>query len=314
MNSKLLVIILVLAVVAAGAVAALVVLRGRDAGQPPAQSSTPAAVTPTEAAQSAPTPLPAPSASTPPPVAVASLSEEDAAKAVDQSVQEASAAVTTADQTAQDAASDGDLSAEEQAAVAQTVADAEALVASASETTAAYEEAYAAATGELTGELEAVTAELDTLNAGLDEALIYLETGQAAAQQVSAQLAAAANAGAHVQDAAAAWATGLSDLLEKRAREAAEAAPTEVAGTRLGAVSSLRDYLDSVRGALENGLTQQGISAVSQAGANAAASLEAAGGALAGLSGQVEALTTQLARGDVPGARKALPQLEQAIP
>jgi len=53
---------------------------------------------------------------------------------------------------------------------------------------------------------------------------------------------------------------------------------------------------------------------VSQAGANAAASLQAAGGALDGLSGQVQSPTQQLARGDLPGARQGLPQLQQAVP
>jgi len=168
-------------------------------------------------------------------------------------------------------------------------------------------------------EVDASVQEADEAVQEADEAAQEASSaGELSADKAEALLQATAEAEALVaaaeQTAAASWSGGIADYCRRRAEEAAGVAPTEVSGTRRGALTSLQAYLDSVRGALQGGLTADGIAAVSQTGANAAASLEAAGGALAGLSGQVESLTRQVVRGDAPAARATLPQLEQALP
>jgi hypothetical protein len=309
------IIIIVLAVVAAGAVAAVFVVRARssngDTSATPVASVAPLASAP---ASADPAPIPSSTPTTPPPADMDGMAEPAAATAVDDAVTEAEAATAATDQEAQSAADDGELSVEEAAALAAMTAQAEALVQYAEDTAAAYEDVYAAASGDLAGELDELESELATLSSDLEAVLVYLEKGEAAAEQVAGKLSDAATSAGQLQQAAADWSSSLAGLCEQRAEQAAATQAMQVSDTRMGAIQSLKYYVETVKGAVSGGLSGQEIGRVSQAGANAAASLQAAGGALAGLSGQVQTLTRQLAGGDLPGVRQGISQLEQAVP
>lgn len=312
MNRKA-VILVVCAAVAAAVSVTLIVMK-RDIREQPVSPAPVVAPTPSAADSVSATPLPSGTPTTPPPADMTQLSEPAGAAAVEDAAADADAAAAAAAQTAASSAGDGELSAEEAAALAAATSQAEALVEYAIDTAAAYEDVYSEATGDLMSELDQLESELAVLSEDLAAVLAYLEKGEAAAQEAADRLADAAGSAGLIRQAAADWSGQLAGLCEQRVREAAGTHPTQVSGTRRGAAESLRAYVDTVKDAVGGGLSEQDISRVSQAGANAAASLQQAGGALAGLSGQVESLTGRLAGGDLPGVREGLSQLEQAIP
>ena len=83
----------------------------------------------------------------------------------------------------------------------------------------------------------------------------------------------------------------------------------------MGALQVAFDYVDAVRQSLaDRSISPEEMANIAQLGANAAASLEARGGAaLQRLSGSINDITGQLARGQVPQAQAGLGSLESAL-
>ncbi len=92
--------------------------------------------------------------------------------------------------------------------------------------------------------------------------------------------------------------------------------PNDVAETRAGAIAQVKDYVQSVQSAISDGrFSLDELNAISQLGANAAASLSHVGGGdLAGLSDEVNGLTHNFASGQLPDLNRGLDSLQNSLP
>ena len=277
------------------------------------------------AVPSSPTPGVTPTAT--PMVDYTTLTEEELAAIIDQAVAEAMAASEAASTATTQATSDDAVTQEELAALEALVAEAEATLDAAFAVLDAYYDLYGDLAEETLAVLTAIENDLNALVAStealvqlLDEIDQTLQQGLALAQETIDQLESAAQqAGATLDDLqtqAQTWLTTLQGELADRADKALETQPTDVARDRIGAIRSGFAYLDSVKTALADGrVVKDELSAIAQAGANASASLKARGGAeLQSLADSIDALTAQLARGELPQAKVSLDSLEQLMP
>jgi hypothetical protein len=158
----------------------------------------------------------------------------------------------------------------------------------------------------------AVEQSLELINSSLSQGLTLAEDTisqlETSAQAANAQ---AEQAQAKVQT----WSAKHQTELDNRAAAALGVKPNQIAGDRQGALLSAFDFLDTGRAALGDGkITTKELADISQLGANASASLNAQGGSqLQKLSGSVQEITTQFARGRTPQARQGLGGFENAL-
>jgi hypothetical protein len=151
-------------------------------------------------------------------------------------------------------------------------------------------------------------------------ALEMIEDGTEVADEVMYELMATADLwtdkSALVTDQAGVWKTALLAELDGRAAKWLELVPSETAGTRLGALAQARDYVQTVRQSLVDGmLSREEMDRIGQLAANAASSLNSAGGVqLQGFAGSITDLTTNLAVGNLPQAQIGLSDLEISLP
>ncbi len=92
--------------------------------------------------------------------------------------------------------------------------------------------------------------------------------------------------------------------------------PNDIAETRAGAVSQVKEYIQSMQNAVSDGrFSLDELNTISQLGANAAASLSHFGGGdLAGLSDAVNGLTRNFAGGQLPDINLGLGSLQNSLP
>ncbi len=288
------------------------------------QSSVQAAVSTSVAATvtampPAPTPIPT--------EAVTSMTEEELAPAVDDSVQEAAAATTQATTSVAQAAADGVITYEELVMLYSYWIYADELIAYADELAAAYSDVYGelatetlALINQVEADLNAMLQQADLILPALEEIGAALEQDASGAGQVLGQLQAASTEAqakaADAQGQSQAWSASLKTEVQGRVDQALAVQPQQVADSRKAAIQSALDYASSVRAALEDMLlTQAELANIAQLGANAAASLTAQGGAqLAKLATSVNAITAQVAAGQLSAALASLQSFQAALP
>jgi predicted small lipoprotein YifL/DNA repair exonuclease SbcCD ATPase subunit len=268
------------------------------------------------AAQATPTPQ----------VETVTLTEEELATMIDAAVAEAAAATAATASASEQATADGAVTQEEVITVQVEVVGAEEAIAYAEELLTLYDDMYGELATETLVLLQAVEDDLAAMAqstaevaAALDEIATALEQGMALAEETITQLETAAQAAgakaAQIQAQNQAWYTALATKLEARATKFLGVVPDAVAADRLGAIQDTFYYLDTVRAALDDSkLSAAELSDIAQLGANAAAGLQAQGGPqLQALSGSVNQITEQLARGQLTQARASLGALEQGL-
>lgn len=283
------------------------------------QSTIDAAVQATATANAA---IPAPT----PSVEYITMTEEELAVLIDQAVADAVATTqATADATTQ-ATADDTLTQEEVTTIEVQVAGAEEAIALAEELLYAYYGIYGELATEslyLLQEVEDDLALMAESTAALATALADINNtmaqGVALADETINELEAVAQAaGTKAVEAQAqreAWKGGLQQEWQNRTSQALNVQPNAVADDRANAVQSAFSYLDTVRESLaDNKLSPNELAQIAQLGANASAGLNAQGGPqLQQLSGNINRITEQLARGQLTHARESLGALEGAL-
>ncbi|NPV87368.1 MAG: hypothetical protein HPY45_15320 [Anaerolineae bacterium] len=268
------------------------------------------------------TPIPSPT-----PVDAYTLSEEELAAIIDQSVNEAISAYETATAATQQAYQDGSLSSEELEAAYYAYAYAEdeieAALALADEYLALYAELGEETIALLTAieeDLSAMASAAEAASATLNEIYANVQAGVQVTQQNIEQLQqqveqAAANA-QQMHEQAGAWQTTVKNEISRFEQQFGSLQPNQIAADRLGSIQMCKDYLATVRSALQdNKLTRDEMNVIAQLGANASASVKQfQAPEMANLANKIEGMTHQLSRGELPQARGGLGEIERSIP
>lgn len=308
-------------------------VKATDAAQQSVAAPVEAAVTATSAAAPTVTPAPTPLPPPPPtatPIAsdqVVTMTEEELAALIDEAVNEAVTATTATTGATQSVTYDDTITQDEVDALEEYLAATLAAIEQATALIEAYYNLYGELAEETLAALQAIEQDLNALAqdmaeiaATFDQIDAALQQGLALAQETIDQLEAAAQTvSAQAQAAqtkAQAWVASLATELENRAAQMLSVAPTEVARDRVGAIQSAFAYVETVRASLaDSSVSRDELSNIAQTGANAVASLQSRGGAeLQGLAGSINALTAQIARGQVPQAKVSLGHLERSLP
>jgi len=254
------------------------------------------------------------------------MSEEELEAAIDQAVAEAVAATQSASAATTQAASDDALTQEELILLETYAQYADEMIAYSEELINAYYQLYADLATETIAVLQQVETDLEELSqqmAAIDNSLQEINStlaqGLALAEETISQLQATAQATSdkaeELKAQAQTWAESLPEDRQKRAAQVLSVQPNMVPEDRTGALWSAFDYADGVRLALQDGkLTQSELANIAQLGANATAGLKQHGGpALQPLAGQIETITAQLARGQVPQGKANLGKFEASL-
>jgi hypothetical protein len=147
-----------------------------------------------------------------------------------------------------------------------------------------------------------------------------LEQGSEAATAAIAKIKAAADAAnasaTQAQAQSKGWLAKVQGELANRASGALATQPTEIAADRQGALQSAAKYLETVRAGLADGkVSPAELTQIAQSGANASASIKAHGGPqLQNLAGSIDGITQQVARGELPQAKKGVDGLAGSLP
>lgn len=291
-----------------------------DSARSGAQATLEAAVAATLTAMP---PIPTPT----PAVEYVTLSEEELAALIDTSVDEAVNQTSTTSQAAASIVVDGVVTADEIAYVYSYYDEAVAALLYADQLIQAYDDLYGELADEtletlqtLEGDLASMEDDLAAINQTLQEISLSLQQGLALSQEALAELEAAAdkiNATlTDLQTQADTWATTLKAELDNRATKALEVTANQVPTDRVAAIQSALDYITAVRQAFaDQKISRDELANIAQLGANAAAGLSAHGGLqLQGLSGKINEITTQLARGQFPTAKLNLEGFAGSLP
>lgn len=305
-------------------------VKATSAAQPKPTTAPQAIPAPQATAMPQATAVPQPTAVPPTPVPTeqyVAMTEEELAALIDQAVAEAVAASTAASTSTTTATSDDALTQAEVDALIAAVNYAYAYLDAATATIEAYYDLYGELATETVAALQAIEQELTAVNtnlAALTESLnainATLQQGLTLAEDTINQLEATAQEVKtnvdKVQTQAQTWLQSVQTDLDQRVQAALNFQPDDVKTDRQGALQNTAKYVDSVRGALtDNKLSPDELTAIARDGANASASLKAAGGPeLQGLADSITSLTTQLAGGQMPQAKASFSGLQKSLP
>ena len=247
-----------------------------------------------------------------------SASEEELAQAISDAMEDTNAAVEELTVAVEESTADGTVTEAEAVQVEVSLANSEEIVAYTDELAQTYTAVYGDYAGETIATLETMEEDLDTIATSTETIATILEQGSetavAAVTQVEHAAATAGSSAMEAQTQAAGWTETLDQLRGQREQQALDLPPSEIPSDPAAAIASARSYVDTVSGALIDGVVSGSeLSSVAQAGANASAGLQAQGGRMGEFSTQLNALTAQLARGEVPQAGRTLPSLESSI-
>jgi hypothetical protein len=261
-----------------------------------------------------------------PSVEYVTMTEEELAALIDQAVADAAAATQECAAATAQATADDTITQEEVETAEVYATGAEEAIAYAEELIYVYYDLYGELAAETLMLLQAIEQDLAVMaddiaavTAALQEIAMALEQGLALAEETIAQLEAAVQAAsaraAEIQAQTQGWVQNLRTELQNRATTALVVQPNAVAADRREALLSAFDYVDAVRQSLaDNRVSPTELADIAQLGANAAASLNTHGGPqLQRLSGSINDITGQIARGQVPQARANLGTLESAL-
>ncbi len=284
-----------------------------------AEATIEAAIEATAAA--VPTPIPSEADGT-----ASEMSEQELAAEIEEAVGEAAGASEECSTATAEAAADDTLKQEEAEAIEIYLTDAETAIALAEELIYLYYGVYGELALETLYLLEAIEEDLALMAESAEwvgeilvEIYADLEQGIELTDEVIGQLEAGAEAasetGLKAYAESQSWTEELQVELESRAEAALEMAPSEIAADRLGAIQGVLDYVEGARQALtDHKLSAAELGEIAQLGANAIAGLEAQGGLqLQQLTGVIDGITGQVARGSLSQAMGALAEFEALL-
>lgn len=248
------------------------------------------------------------------------LTEEELAALIDASCEDAVAASTEASSANTQATSDGTYTEDEIYSTIYYVYDAEAAIAYTEDLISMYYDLYGEYASETLDLLYAVEDDLNELSTTMTEVDAILsqgaETASAAIEQLNTTLEAVQTKAGEMQTKAQEFKNKLPEVLDNRENNFANLVPTEVANDRDGAILQVYTYLDSVKTAFEDRkISSAEMGQIAQLAANAKASINQSGGPrLQGFSGNIDAITRNLSRGDWPSAQRDIGGFEASLP
>jgi hypothetical protein len=254
------------------------------------------------------------------------LTEEELAAAVDAAVTEALSASAQAEASVSSSSSDEELTEEEMAALLGYYGLSQSEIDYALSLAEMYLELYYDLGEETVALLTSVVEELESLSALTDEALATLTTlqstlasGGVITPEEIAQLKETSQQmnelKASLEGKSSEWMTQLQANLVSRPDQYLQLQANQVADNRMAAFSMAGEYVASVRTALLDGkISGMELDEIAQLGANVTASFNSLNLPKDGaISGSINDLTSQLARGQLPKASLNLGQLEGLI-
>ncbi|MCX7840485.1 MAG: hypothetical protein N2559_13690, partial [Anaerolineae bacterium] len=215
-------------------------------------------------------------------------------------------------------AADGTLTPQEIVALQAVLAMSQTEIAQALALMQAYYDLYAEIATETLNLLKAIEQDLNAMAQSLNQINALLAQGQTltatTVTQVQTYATRANQAAASAQSKAKTLNATLQSELTKRANAALATKPTSAPTDLRGTVQSVNTYIETVRAALaDNKINKSELQAISVAGANAVAGLNQFAGAQGQtLANSINAMTKQLARGEIPKAKSGLGALEQS--
>ncbi len=287
------------------------------------QATIDAAIEATAAAAPNPTPIPIP---TEVDATASEMSEEELAVEIEAAVAEAAEASEECSTATAEATTDGALTPEEAEAIEMYLTETEAAIALAEELIYLYCGVYGELALETLYLLEAIEEDLAMMTENaewVEEILVEiyadLEQGLELTDEAIAQLETAAEAasetGLKAYAESQSWTGELQAELENRAEAALGMAPSEIAADRQAAIQGVLVYVEGARQVLmDNMISAAELGEIAQLGANAIAGLEAKGGLqLQQLTGVIDGITGQMARGSLSQATGALAEFEALL-
>jgi hypothetical protein len=264
---------------------------------------------------------------TPTSVPLEDLSEEELAQVVEDSAEEAAAAADQASTASDSASSDGQITEDELDDLYYlyylAIEEAEQALALAEDYYDLYADLYDLTISELEdleNQLQSIEESANEVLTVLDEISQTLAQGGEIAQQTIDNLQqlgqqAAQHAG-EIQDRLPGWREIRMQETDSLVNQALSVLPNNVAETRAGAISQVKEYVQSLQSAVSDGrFSLDELNVISQLGANAAASLSHFGGGdFAGLPEAVNGLTRNFASGQLPELNRGLGSLQNSLP
>ena len=268
-----------------------------------------------------------PPQSTPTPVASSELSQEEMADAVESSAAEAQAASSQCTVAVEQSTSDGTVTADEVAYIQYYVVYTNEEIQQAYDLAEEYSSLYYDLAEESLSVLQDIESDLDDLsdnteaiNQTLIEISNTLAQGEELAQETIAQLneqAQAAQTKANeMKTSSEAWKAQVQTEIDTRGETLANVKPDQNADSLQSAFQMTRDYIDTIKLSLRDGkLSKTELDTISRKGANASAGLQKFGGLeTQKLSGSIQKLTKEFARGEIPQAKLNLGSFEKLLP
>ncbi len=285
-----------------------------------AEANAEATVVAAAQATAAAAPTPTPSAE------YVAMTEEELAALIDEAVAEATAATQACVTATNQAVSDDAVTQQEVYAVEPYVVYADETIAYAEELIYAYYDLYGELAMETIYLLQAIEEDLSAMAdstaaiaASLEEINSTLEAGLVLAEETISQLETAAQTALtyalEAQEQHQAWVQSAQTKFEDRVAAALTIQPNHVPADLPSTLLSAFEYVDTVRSAVGDSLVSDSeLETIAQIGANAGAGFQAHGGPqLQQLSGSIESITGQLARGEVSQASASLGDFEAAL-
>jgi hypothetical protein len=261
-----------------------------------------------------------PTATTVPSADYYALTEEELAALIDQSVAQAVVASEQTTASTTQATSDGTVIDSEVETIEVYLAGVEQALAYADELIGVYYDLYGEYATESITVLTEIEQDLEVIAQSTAQTAAILEQGSQAASAAIEQLnQAAQNASTtidQIQVESQGWSQKLRTEIEDRAAALQNLQPTEITSDQIGALQQVYEYLDALKVALGDKKISPGeLSQITQLGVNANASLNLQNGPkLQGISGKINGLNNQLARGQWSLTSRDLGRLEASLP
>jgi len=262
---------------------------------------------------------------TPTPIVVDQMTEEDLAAAVEESTNEAVGAVEEASEYADSTSADGELTQEEAKELYYLYYWSIDEIEQALYLVDMYYELYDELLESAILELESIDDELQeilelsqSILAYLDDISELISKGEQIAQDRIDQIQDFSHSiSTHINNISTqlhGWKQSRKDEFDLIVGQALSTIPDTVADTRRGALSLAKEYSDSTKSAISDGrYSLDELQALSQLGANAAASLGQFGREFAGITDMINGLTSSLAMGQLPQINAGIGSLQNAI-
>ena len=248
------------------------------------------------------------------------LSEEEMANEIDQTVEEVVVLTEDVVTTTEEITSDGSISYDEYEELEELLIETAILIDYAEYWIEAYYWLYGDLAAETLILLEEVEDILFLTEEYMDDIVAIIELGAEAANQALGTLEELSQnidtTTSQFEGKTDNWLSQLQALSDVRATNTLYIQANQIPTDRAAAITAMMDYIQTVRGALEdNVISSIELQNIAQYGANAVSGLQVHGGpALSNAADSINALTTQAAKGQFSQVANGLSALEAAIP